>query len=144
MSVAILIGMGAVVAIEPTDVNIEAMTFGSTKLDPFTTLVAAVFVVIVTTIYYFTYRAFMRKKRGLTPLVYYYARNKNVDTFSMLSALTLIVTIMWTLLFYWASDNGSIAICGLFVPVIFICFSNAFLYYMKNDYRMFKDISMLN
>lgn len=80
LTVAILIGMGAVVAIEPRDVFIGEIYFGTTGLSPFTTLVASVFGVVVISIYYYTYRAFIRKKKNLSALVYYYARNKNIDT----------------------------------------------------------------
>jgi len=139
-----LIGMGAVVAIEPRDVFIGEIFFGSTGLSPFTTLVACVFGVLVISIYYYTYRAFMRKKKDLSPLVYYYARNKNIDTFQMCCALSLLVSVMWSLMFYWASDNGAIAICGFFVPLILIFFCNSFLYYLKNDFRYFKNISQMN
>mmetsp|Transcript_61707 Transcript_61707/g.84953 ORF Transcript_61707/g.84953 Transcript_61707/m.84953 type:complete len:306 (+) Transcript_61707:1050-1967(+) len=144
MTITILLGMGAVVAIEPRDVDVGALMFSSVALNPFTTLVASIFAVLVLSVYYYSYRAFMRKKKELNPLVHYYCRNKNFDSFQMLCSLSLILSIMWTLMFYWASDDAAIAICGLFVPLILICFANSFLYYIRNDYRYFKDIKAMN
>lgn len=91
--------------------------------------------------YIAVYRLFVRKTKRIEPKIHYYIKNKRFDIYWIFLALNMFLAITIGLIAYWITDYWSVFFIIALVNLYLLCYLNAYLHYVLNDYDILEDIS---
>jgi small-conductance mechanosensitive channel len=89
-------------------------------------------------------RVYKRKRKGIKSAVYYYFLYRKIDTYWAFMLFTYFLIVIACVGFWYTSKNILYFLLGCFVPIMLICFINAYVHYVLNDYKILADVHKLN
>lgn len=128
--------IGLLALLDPKGVPLPDILIGKTNFHFYIVAIFNTLVIVTFFALYTTFRLFIRKKREIRAQITFYFKTKRIDMYWMFIFLTFICLVIFSLLAYWATEEISYFIFGIFTSLTVILFLNALLHYAMNDYNI--------
>ena len=70
--------------------------------------------------------------------------HRTVDIYYICCLGSYVCIVLWCLHVYWYHSEKRIVVIGVLAPLIFVAFSNGYLYFVKNDGNYLEDVGKIN
>ena len=106
--------------------------------------VCAISIVISIGCFLSTYRSFFRRQQHMRSRVSLFLIHRTVDIYYICCLASYVCIVLWCLLIYWYNKEKRLVVIGTLAPLIFVAFSNGYLYFVKNDGNYLEDVGKIN